>query len=202
MAARKRPARPRRIPSGQVRIIGGSWRGRKLVVADRPALRPSPDRIRETLFNWLSPYIAGARCLDPFAGTGVLGLEAISRGAAAATLIENDPDVVEQLRHNVAMLDTTAVSIVPGDAAKWLRESPYSPFDIVFLDPPFGQGYLELALEELPQGWLKPRAKVYLEAEKFPIVQLQAPYWRTIREGRTRQIRYGLLEFDEAKSNG
>lgn len=186
----------KREPGGSVRIIGGRWRGRKLAVAPRPALRPSPDRVRETLFNWLTPYLAGARCLDLFAGTGVLGFEAASRGAASATLLDNDHLVAAHLRDHAKLLGATEVTVIESDALAWLRSQEPTPYDIVFIDPPFGHGQIETAIDELQRGWLGNHAWVYLEAEKIPILQLEAAGWRVTREGRTRHIRFVLATPD------
>ena len=195
MNAQKRSRRPL-VKSGQIRIIGGKWRGRKLSVAERPGLRPSPDRVRETLFNWLNPYLDSAHCLDLYAGTGVLGFEAVSRGAAHATLLDNDGPACAFLRQHVELLGAENVEVIESDALRWLRSVTPSPFDIVFLDPPFGQGSLEVSLEELQRGWLKPRAWVYLEAEKIPILNIEVAPWRLIRQGRTAKTQYALLEFN------
>ena len=180
--------------NGSVRIIGGKWRGRKLAVAPLPQLRPSPDRVRETLFNWLAPYISGAQCLDLFAGTGALGLEAVSRGAAGVTLLERDPRAAEFLRHSVDTLGAEGISVIEHDAISWLRAHDAVPFDIVFLDPPFGQGMIESAVDELKRGWLKQRAWVYLEAEKIPILHLQTAGWLLLRQGQTRRVQFALAE--------
>jgi 16S rRNA (guanine966-N2)-methyltransferase len=127
---------------GHVRIIGGEWRGRRLPVVDLPGLRPSGDRARETLFNWLQPYIRGARCVDLFAGTGVLGLEAYSRGAAEVTLVENMPLAVQALRAALVKLGIpgakAGVHLVESDAIRWLQACEPGSLDIVFMDPPFG----------------------------------------------------------------
>ena len=139
---------------GRVRIIGGHWRGRKLAVASVPALRPTPDRVRETLFNWLGPYIPGAACLDLFAGTGALGFEALSRGAAAATLLDADPVVVDTLAQHRETLAAEAATIIRADARYWLATNPPKPYDVVFVDPPFGQGLVIEITERLLAGWL------------------------------------------------
>ena len=137
---RKQPGDKRK--PGYVRIIGGEWRGRRLPVADLPGLRPSGDRARETLFNWLQPCIRGARCVDLFAGTGVLGLEAYSRGAAEVTLVENMPLAVQALRAALVQLGVpgakAGVHLVESDALRWLQTCEPGTLDIVFLDPPFG----------------------------------------------------------------
>lgn len=179
---------------GRVRIIGGRWRGRKLAVAAVPALRPTPDRVRETLFNWLAPYLSGAACLDLFAGTGVLGFEALSRGAAAAILLDADPLVVQTLEQHRDTLATDAATIRCADALEWLTTTPPVPQDIVFVDPPFHLGLVSEISALLLAGWLKPHALVYLEAEKIPILELEAAGWRLSRQGRTRHTEFALVE--------
>src|SRR5512134_933490 len=120
----------------QLRIIGGRWRSRRLRFPPLPGLRPTPDRVRETLFNWLTPVIAGARCLDLFAGSGALGIEALSRGAAAVTFVERHPQAVRGLRANLAQLRAEGARVEQADALLWLRQAP-QPFTVVFLNPPF-----------------------------------------------------------------
>lgn len=150
---------------GRIRIIGGQWRGRKLAVPDSPGLRPTGDRARETLFNWLSTRVHGARCLDLFAGSGALGLEAASRGAAEVVLVERQISLAQALREIAAAWPGgERLTIVQADAMAWL-ESASGPFDIVFIDPPFDaklQGsVLELLLEK---KLLAPEARIYVES--------------------------------------
>ena len=187
---RRPPAAPVAAPrgTGQVRIIGGRWRGTKLAVQERPGLRPSSDRVRETLFNWLMPALPGARVLDLFAGTGVLGLEALSRGAAQAMLVERDPGLAAALREAVARLAAPA-EVHAGDALAWLG-GRHEAFDLVFLDPPFADGLWDRALEALVPR-LSPGAWIYVEspADIVPAVPLA---WALHREGRTREVRYAL----------
>ncbi len=169
-SARRRPARPpaEPAPAGQVRIIGGRWRSRRLRFPAVDGLRPTGDRLRETLFNWLQPHLPGARCLDLFAGSGALGFEAASRGAGAVVLVDAQPTVVEALRANRALLAAEeAVTIVHEDALEWLERGPsatLAPFDLVFLDPPFQAAVVALAATRLDAGgWLAPAAWVYIE---------------------------------------
>ena len=170
------PASPRRpganpaTGSNKLRIIGGRWRSRKLEFASLPGLRPTTDRVRETLFNWLQAKIPGARCLDLFAGSGALGLEALSRGAAHVTLVDSADAVVRQLRLNLELLDTEQhASVVHSQASRWLQSAITGErFDLVFLDPPFAQGMLAECCEALEQqGLLQPNAWIYIEAEKI-----------------------------------
>lgn len=187
----KRPSRPPAAPApGQVRIIGGRWRNTRLPVADLPGLRPTGDRVRETLFNWLMPKLPGARVLDLFAGSGVLGLEAVSRGAASAVLVERDPGQAARLREAVGRLDAAAlVEVVQGDALAWLAGVPAAGFDIALLDPPFAAGLLPATLPALAPG-LAPGAWVYVEAPTEPAA-LPAG-WTPYRQGRTRETCYTL----------
>ena len=135
-----------RAPPREVRIIGGRWKRSKLPVADVPGLRPTPDRVRETLFNWLGQDLDGWRCLDAFAGSGALGFEAASRGAAEVVLLERDPVLVASLTATRQRLDAEAVRIERADALQWLARAPAGSFDVVFLDPPFDSSLLAPAL--------------------------------------------------------
>jgi 16S rRNA (guanine966-N2)-methyltransferase len=182
-------ARERAAP-GHVRIIGGRWRGTRLPVADAAGLRPTGDRVRETLFNWLQPRLGGARVLDLFAGSGALGLEAVSRGAREAVLVETAPALVDSLRAVVDRLDAREqATVVRADALAWLRAPLLGRFDIVFVDPPFAAALAPAVLDALPP-WLGEEAWVYLEA---PLeAAMPGPDWVELREGRTREVRYAL----------
>ena len=178
--------------SGSVRIIGGRWRGSKLPVADLPGLRPSANRVRETLFNWLQAGVTGARCLDLFAGSGALGLEAASRGAAHVLLVERERALASALHTSVARFKGAAenVEIIEADALLWLAQPPSQTFDIVFLDPPFAERLWDSVFAALP-GWLSPAAWIYLESS----IDAPPPVptgWILHREGRTREVRYAL----------
>jgi len=177
---------------GQLRIIGGSWRGRKLAFAPLPGLRPTPDRVRETLFNWLAEVIRGARCLDLFAGSGALGIEAASRGAALCVLVEQDRQAARVLREQVSRFGARQVQVVEADALNWLSAAS-QPFDIVFLDPPFHAGLLQDCVRLLENGgWLAPQAWIYLEAEHA--AQLGLPdNWELYRDKRAGQVSYRLV---------
>ena len=178
--------------SGSVRIIGGRWRGSKLPVADLVGLRPSTDRVRETLFNWLQASVTGARCLDLFAGSGALGLEAASRGAAHVLLVERERALASALRTSVARFEGAAdnVEIIEADALQWLAQPPSQTFDIVFLDPPFAERLWDSVFAALP-GWLSPAAWIYLESSIDAPPPVPAG-WTLHREGRTREVRYAL----------
>ena len=155
-------AAPRQAPH-QVRIIGGQWKRTKLEVADRPGLRPTPDRVRETLFNWLGQDLAGWRCVDAFAGTGALGLEAASRGAASVLLVEAEGALVDQLRAVTARLGADNVRVQRGNALSVLAALPAGSADLVFLDPPFDANLFDKALAAAVPA-LAPEGLVYLEA--------------------------------------
>jgi len=178
-------------PPGFVRIIGGRLRGSRLPVADRPGLRPSPDRVRETLFNWLQGVTPGARVLDLFAGTGALGFEAASRGAAEVVLVERDPGLADGLRAQAQRLNVTGASVVQADALAWLQGPPSARFDLVFLDPPFEAGSWDRATALLPP-WLAPGAWIYIESP-HNLSPTPPPAWQLHREGRTRDVRYALF---------
>ncbi len=178
----------------RVRIVGGELRGRRIDFPDAPGLRPSADRVRETLFNWLQADVAGARCLDLFAGSGVLGIEAASRGAREVVLVEQSHAVAQMLRATVAALGiATRVKVVEGDALAWLSTERATPFDIVFLDPPFASALLGLATETLEKGgWLASGALVYLERSGFAGEWPLPATWRLLRDKRAGQVAYAL----------
>jgi 16S rRNA (guanine966-N2)-methyltransferase len=175
----------------QLRIIAGRWRGRKLSFAPVPGLRPTPDRVRETLFNWLNPFIRGARCLDLFAGSGALGIEAASRGAAEVVMVDHDPVVVATLREQLQKLGFADAQLVQQDINSWLQGKA-EPFDIVFLDPPFRENRLPSCIDLLEgNGWLAAGARVYLEAEKACTLDLPAT-WELYRSKSAGQVGYHL----------
>lgn len=177
---------------GRIRIISGSLRGSRLDVPERPGLRPTPDRLRETLFNWLQPRLPGSRVLDLFAGSGALALEALSRGAASAVAVERDRELARRIADNAARLRVPNLEVVGEDALAWVGRGPKHPFDIVFLDPPFDLdlwGRAATALEE--GGWLAPEALVYVEAphDMTPAI----PHgWTLHRETRAGDVRGAL----------
>jgi 16S rRNA (guanine966-N2)-methyltransferase len=187
---------------GRIRIIGGAWRGRRIPVPDAPGLRPTPDRVRETLFNWLAPVIEGASCLDLFAGSGALGLEAASRGAARVVLVERSAPLASRLLTVARELGATTVEVVRADGLAWLG-SVTDPFDVVFLDPPFGEGMLEPACQVLAERDLvRPGGFVYLESE----VALGPPAlpagWSLTRSGKAGEVRYHLARRGTAGAAG
>ncbi|PPE69529.1 16S rRNA (guanine(966)-N(2))-methyltransferase RsmD [Caldimonas thermodepolymerans] len=184
---------PRSSPPREVRIIGGQWKRTKLPVADKPGLRPTLDRVRETLFNWLGQDLAGWRCLDAFAGTGALGFEAASRGATEVVLLEQDAMLVAQLHALKQRLRADAVQVVRGDALAWMRRVPEARFDLVLLDPPFAAGLFEAALREAAR-LVVPDGYVYLEADAPPeAALLEALGLQVHRSGRAGTVHFHLL---------
>lgn len=175
---------------GRVRIIGGRLRGSKIEIAPSPGLRPTPDRLRETLFNWLAAWIDGARCLDLFAGSGALGIEAWSRGAREVVLIERDPALAARIGANLERLHMPG-TVKCMDAARYLAE-PAAPFDIVFVDPPFTAQLWAEVVQNLEQGrWLADSALIYLESPRDVVIEVGAD-WRLLRETTVASVR-GLL---------
>jgi 16S rRNA (guanine966-N2)-methyltransferase len=184
------PSAPGR-PSGKLRIVAGSLRGSRIDVADRDGLRPSSDRVRETLFNWLAPTIQGMRCLDLFAGTGALGIEAFSRGAGACVFVERDRDLAKQLESTLARLKVTQGSVVCADALGWLAQ-PAKPFDLVFLDPPFsGNLWSEAARRLESGGWLGDNALVHVESPLGSVPDLPSN-WIPHRESRAGAVSFAV----------
>ena len=175
---------------GTLRVIGGKYRSRVLRVPARPGLRPTPDRVRETLFNWLGQDLSGLACLDLYAGSGALGFEAASRGAARVVLVEKDGAVVAELERSRAALDAQQVTIVGGDAAAYLARAR-GRFDVVFLDPPFRQNAVPAMLGKLPPR-LEPDARVYVESDAP--VEVAAP-WAELKRARAGQVSYQLLQW-------
>ncbi|MEW8042901.1 MAG: 16S rRNA (guanine(966)-N(2))-methyltransferase RsmD [gamma proteobacterium symbiont of Phacoides pectinatus] len=176
----------------QVRIIGGEHRGRRLRFPDQPGLRPTSDRVRETLFNWLQPWLPGARVLDLFAGSGALGFEAASRGAARVVMLERAAAVAARLEENRRLLDLEQVEILRADALEWLAGTG-EPFDVVFLDPPFAESLLDACCSGLESsGWLERDALVYIEhAAQAPPPNLPMA-WKPLKEKRAGDVSYGL----------
>jgi 16S rRNA (guanine(966)-N(2))-methyltransferase RsmD len=178
----------------EVRIMGGQWRRSRLPVADRPGLRPTPSRVRETLFNWLGQQLPGWQCLDAFGGSGALGFEAASRGAARVLIVERDAALAASLRASRERLHAQAVQVLCADGLAVLRAQPVASLDLVFLDPPFGAGLLAAALEASVQA-LRPGGFVHAESPK-PLTDLPAGLvaWR---QGRAGQVHHALLRRSE-----
>jgi 16S rRNA (guanine966-N2)-methyltransferase len=182
---------------GRVRIIAGQWRSRLIEVPARPGLRPTPDRVRETLFNWLGQRLEGSACLDLYAGSGALGFEAASRGAARVVMVESDRAVFEALRHSRERLGAETVEVLGQDALAYLARAG-ERFDVVFLDPPFRQNVLPDLLVKLPPR-LRPGARVYVEAPDA--LQAGAP-WRELKRARAGQVSYQLLQWSDDDPSG
>ena len=176
-----------------VRIIGGGWRGRRVSFPDIPGLRPTPDRVRETLFNWLQHSIAGSRCLDLFAGSGVLGIEALSRGAKELVFVEQAVAASRALKEQLVRFGGPGRrQVMEMGAARYLR-SPAQPFDIVFLDPPFGRNDLDEYVPMLDTGeWLKAGTQVYLENEKAAGIPPLPPRWELLKSKSAGEVGYHL----------
>jgi 16S rRNA (guanine966-N2)-methyltransferase len=178
---------------GRIRIIGGSLRNSRLNVPDLPGLRPTAERVRETLFNWLAPVIAGARCLDLCAGTGALGIEALSRGAASVQFVERDARAAQALRANLERLKATGGQVAATEAGWFLQGAPQAQ-DLVFLDPPFALELWAPLAQKLEQaGWLAAQAWIYVESPRasLPAVPLN---WRLHREGAAGEVRFALYQ--------
>lgn len=190
MARSKPPAQ-----RGSLRIIGGDWRGRRLTIPGTPSLRPTPDRVRETLFNWLAPGLPGSRCLDAFAGTGVLGLEALSRGAATAVFIEHEARLADAIEDALASLGPDGGRVVRGRSPEALNLLG-PPFDVVFLDPPFDADLIQPALAALPR-LLASNHRVYLE---FPAAAPPAmpDGWQVLRDNTAGDVGYRLVQYPHA----
>ncbi|UZE96560.1 16S rRNA (guanine(966)-N(2))-methyltransferase RsmD [Alkalimarinus alittae] len=178
-----------------LRIIGGQWRSRRLSFSAIEGLRPTTDRVRETLFNWVSPIIPGARCLDLFTGSGALGLEALSREASSVTFIDQSPVATRSLKQNLQLLQATNADVLTTDAVKWLKNTtPDTPYNIVFVDPPFRCGLVYDCLEQLKsKPFVTTGAYIYIEIEKEAARPQTPTHWRLHREKEAGQVRYMLF---------
>jgi len=193
MMSKKPGAANNKPRPGRLRIVAGKWRSRLLDIAEVPGLRPTSERVRETLFNWLAPSIQGARCLDLFAGTGALGFEALSRGAAQVVFVDNSRRAVQVIANSAKMLDATGAIIHCGDAVEFVRAAAPASFDIVFLDPPFADDRLEdicRLIDEL--GLLAPGARIYLEQDRAKPGITLPEHWRILKERTAGNVRYML----------
>ena len=189
MAGRKQKSQ-----AGRLRIVAGNWRSRLLDIADVEGLRPTSERVRETLFNWLAPRIHGARCLDAYAGTGALGLEALSRGAASVVFVEKSSVAAKQLRRNIAVLDAQGATVLQQDALDYLRGTATGPFDLVFLDPPFADDLVEETCRLLDQqDLLADNALVYIELPKKGVGPHFPAGWQVQKNKTAGNVRYMLV---------
>jgi 16S rRNA (guanine966-N2)-methyltransferase len=192
MAKRKQSGKSH---TGRLRIVAGNWRGRLLDIADVEGLRPTSERIRETLFNWLAPRIHGARCLDLFAGTGALGIEALSRGASSVVFVERSSVAVKELRKNIDLLDAGTTTVLQQDALDYLESGPMGHFDVVFLDPPFAADLLDKTCRLLAKkSLLAAEALVYLEQDRAKS-ELDLPEGWHVKKNKTAgNVRYMLVQ--------
>ena len=196
MGARKTKDK-KKSSAGQLRIVAGNWRSRLLQIADVPGLRPTPERIRETLFNWLAPSIHGAKCLDLCAGTGALGLEALSRGAGELVFVERSAIAFKTLKSNIALLDAANADVLNLDAQQYLGDPNPQRFDIVFLDPPFAADlYDELCRLLVEQRWLADDARIYIEMDKDQPELSLPPGWQVLKNKTAGKVRYMLAATD------
>ncbi len=180
---------------GRLRIVAGNWRSRLLEIADVPGLRPTSARIRETVFNWLAPRIAGARCLDLFAGTGALGLEALSRGAADCVFVEKSTKAAKTLRANITTLQAENAVVHETNAVRFLQQAGDARFEIVFLDPPFAADILpDLCIRLEESSLLADNARIYIEEDRNqPELELPEP-WQVLKTKNSGNVRYSLLD--------
>ncbi|NJA04498.1 16S rRNA (guanine(966)-N(2))-methyltransferase RsmD [Methylococcaceae bacterium WWC4] len=180
--------------ANRIRIIGGQWRGRQILFDDAPGLRPTPSRIRETLFNWLQLDVAGSRCLDLYAGSGALGFEAASRGAKEVWQVENHPNACRWIRDNAGTLAASSINLVERDVSTFLQ-GPARAFDLAFLDPPFGRDLAGPTCELLETaGWLSVYAKIYVETESNRPLPIWPDGWRLLKAKTAGEVAYSLLQ--------
>lgn len=181
---------------GQIRVISGQWRGRKLSVMDAQGLRPTTDRTKETLFNWLTPYISGSRCLDLFAGTGSLGIEALSRYAESCDFCELNHQAARILTQNLAQLtlDKNQYSVTQGDAFAVLP-TLQKQYDIIFIDPPFNQALINQSIELIHENTLlSDTGLLYIESESNAKIDNMPESWQCIKQNHTKNLRYQLYQ--------
>lgn len=183
--------------SNTLRIIGGTHRGRKLSFVDAPNLRPTPDRMRETLFNWLQPVIHDARCLDLFAGSGALGLEALSRGAGEVIFVEKDPKAAQRLKENLSLLHYDPAQCHQQTAQAFFETEP-KQFDVVFLDPPYKSDFLPEVIQQLDNGWLADGARLYIEHDSHHATPAFPAGWQVLKQTKAGQATALLLQFGDA----
>lgn len=183
----------KKAASGSIRIIAGKHKGRKLPVLAAEGLRPTTDRVKETLFNWLMPYIHGANCLDCFAGAGSLGFEALSRGAANVHLIELNKEAAKQLSANKQLLKSDDIVVCNTDTLAFLKTQTPMPFDVIFIDPPFRQNLISQTSELLNKGWLSEQALIYVEMEAESDQALPGN-WQLLKEKIAGQVAYRLYQ--------
>lgn len=177
-----------------IRIIAGKWRSRKVSFLAKDQLRPTPDRVRETLFNWLAPYLVDAVCLDLYAGSGVLGFEALSRGAKSVTAIERDEDNIAVIEENAVALAAEGYSVVHADCLQWLQETSV-PADILFVDPPYKKNLLAQTFAALEENhWVKTGSVIYFELDTPLDADLLPNNWKICKESKAGKVRYYLAK--------
>ncbi|WP_166256822.1 16S rRNA (guanine(966)-N(2))-methyltransferase RsmD [Marinobacter salicampi] len=180
--------------AGELRIIGGEWRSRRLRFPEAGGVRPTPARIRETLFNWLTYHLPGSHCLDLFAGSGALGLEALSRGAGSVTLVDHTPALASALKANLALLGSTSGSVVCAPVERYLATAPAMPLDILFMDPPFRQGWPERLIPLLVENnWVREGGWIYVEHESERSLTAVPQHWHLHRQKTAGQVSYNLF---------
>lgn len=200
---RGRHARATPQASGELRIIGGDWRSRRLTFPAVGGVRPTPARVRETLFNWLMPVVPGARCLDLFAGSGVLGLEALSRGAQQVTFVDHTRALADALKSNLTLLRSDTTTIACQDVVAFLSQPATRPMDIVFMDPPFRQGWLDRLLPLIAeQDWVQSGSWVYIEHESELTTPAVPSNWLLHREKTAGQVCYRLYRVAQDQTGG
>ncbi len=197
--ARNQKSRP--ASGGELRIIGGDWRSRKLRFPEAGGVRPTPARTRETLFNWLSFHIAGSRCLDLFAGSGALGLEALSRGAGTTVFVDHTPELAQALRSNLRLLKSDKGEVTCQHVGTYLAQPPPDPFDILFMDPPFRQGWLEKLFPMIADnGWVMPGSWIYVEHESDMPTPTALANWTLHRQKTAGQVTYCLFRVEGSET--
>jgi len=180
--------------TGRLRIIAGRWRRQLISVPDVPGLRPTHDRVRETLFNWLAPYLEGASCLDLFAGSGALGFEALSRGAKQVTFVDNSRLAIKTIHDNAKKLKAEPIEIITGTCPASVPPLSFAPYDIVFLDPPFHQELLISSASWLEEsGYLNAKAHIYVEVEKEGALPALPENWTLHKDAKTASLAYYLF---------
>jgi len=179
----------------KLRIIGGNWRSRQLSFVDAKGLRPTPARVRETVFNWLQYEIVGKQCLDLYSGSGALGFEAASRGAKSVVLVENNAQACRCLKENALALSAGQITVVQSDVLRYLEGGGAQAFDMVFLDPPFGQNLVVQTCQLLEEnGWLAKHAKIYVETERHFDLSGMPENWRQLKSKSAGEVGYHLFE--------
>lgn len=187
---------PQIIKQAQLRIIGGQWRSRKLTFSTVDGLRPTPDRVRETLFNWLQPYVYGAQCLDLFSGSGALGLEALSRGAKYVHFVEQQPVVAAQIETNLKLLSCQQAQVFQAEVTAWLNARQFADnpaYDLIFMDPPFNKDRVIPCCQQLEESSLiKDNTLIYIETELNLKLNKLPSSWQIYREKIAGQVKYQI----------